>query len=187
MRDERRPVIFVEKLSKNSNTTKLGAVLLESNDCAINDHCEKTFALKDGLNRHMKAIHFQLKDKFCPHCKYRTSEAFNLRMHIARVHEGRKTSIQCPHCDKVVVNLTWHLQQYHKAQDVSAYLNTTTTTIEDSHLENKVVRKEMSDDLTVQHQLIDTDDSLKLLSAVSVEEHLALDPSQLIYPLPEGL
>ena len=45
------------------------------------------------------------------------------RMHIARVHEGRKVSLQCPVCDKNVVSLEWHLQQYHKTQDISEFIN----------------------------------------------------------------
>ena len=37
-------------------------------------------------------------------------------MHIARVHEGRKVSLPCPFCNKNVVSLQWHLEQYHKDQ-----------------------------------------------------------------------
>jgi len=77
-------------------------------------HCDKTFALRDGLTRHIKVIHMNKKDKSCPHCDYRTSEGFNLRIHIARVHEGKKFKAECPYCNKSVVSLNWHLEKYHK-------------------------------------------------------------------------
>ena len=54
------------------------------------------------------------KDKACPHCDYRTSEGFNLRIHIARVHEGKSFKAECPYCNKSVVSLDWHLEKYHK-------------------------------------------------------------------------
>ena len=54
------------------------------------------------------------KDKSCPHCDYKTSEGFNLRIHIARVHEGKKFKAECPYCNKSVVSLNWHLEKYHK-------------------------------------------------------------------------
>jgi len=185
-------------------------------------HCDKTFALKDGLNRHVRSVHFQLKDKQCPHCKYKTSEAFNLRLHIARVHEGRKTSAQCPVCDKKVVSLQWHLQQYHKTQDVSAYLNTKEEAEKDNFNQEdqlNFLNKEQANFLNAPEAegsylnapedkndflnpaeedkdgeereqlngpppLLGPEDPLKLLSAVNVEEDLALGPSHLIYPLP---
>jgi len=77
-------------------------------------HCDKTFALRDGLTRHIKVIHMNQKDKSCPHCDYRTSEGFNLRIHIARVHEGKRFKAECPYCNKSVVSLDWHLEKYHK-------------------------------------------------------------------------
>ena len=54
------------------------------------------------------------KDKACPHCDYRTSEGFNLRIHIARVHEGKSFKAECPYCNKSVVSLDWHIEKYHK-------------------------------------------------------------------------
>eukprot|EP00090_Calanus_glacialis_P017094 TRINITY_DN26719_c0_g1_i1.p1 TRINITY_DN26719_c0_g1~~TRINITY_DN26719_c0_g1_i1.p1 ORF type:complete len:633 (-),score=152.98 TRINITY_DN26719_c0_g1_i1:65-1963(-) len=77
-------------------------------------NCDKTFALRDGLTRHIKVIHMNQKDKACPHCDYRTSEGFNLRIHIARVHEGKSFKAECPYCNKSVVSLDWHVEKYHK-------------------------------------------------------------------------
>ena len=54
------------------------------------------------------------KDKACPNCDYRTSEGFNLRIHIARVHEGKSFKAECPYCYKSVVSLDWHVEKYHK-------------------------------------------------------------------------
>lgn len=77
-------------------------------------HCDKTFALRDGLTRHIRVIHMNKKDKACPQCDYRTSEGFNLRIHIARVHEGKTFKAECPYCSKSVVSLDWHIDKYHK-------------------------------------------------------------------------
>lgn len=77
-------------------------------------HCDKTFALRDGLTRHVKHIHMNVKDKCCPHCDYRTAVGFNLKIHIARVHEGKQLKDECPYCNKSVVSLDWHLDKYHK-------------------------------------------------------------------------
>ena len=66
------------------------------------------------MTRHIKVIHMNQKDKSCPHCDYRTSEGFNLRIHIARVHEGKRFKAECPYCNKSVVSLDWHLEKYHK-------------------------------------------------------------------------
>jgi len=145
------------------------------------DHCDKSFALKDGLNRHIKAVHFKLKDKCCPYCAYTSAEGFNLRMHIARVHEGRKVSLQCPVCDKNVVSLEWHLQQYHKTQDISEFINA-------AESENKpqiIGRGEGVVD-------VGGVDPLDLLSStVSVEEEeeedISIQTSHLIFQMPNGL
>ncbi|XP_023326996.1 zinc finger X-chromosomal protein [Eurytemora carolleeae] len=134
------------------------------------DHCEKSFSLKDGLNRHIRAVHFKLKDKSCQHCNYRSAESFNLRMHIARVHEGRKVSLPCPFCNKNVVSLQWHLEQYHKDQDYSGFI------------------AEESAKLMLQpdHGVLDPEEELKLLAGVTGDD-LSLAASQLIFPLTNTL
>jgi len=77
------------------------------------DKCDKTFSLKNGLNRHIKNLHMNIKDRVCPHCNYRTSEGFNLRIHIMRVHEGKHFKTTCQFCGKTVNSLNWHIKTYH--------------------------------------------------------------------------
>ena len=45
------------------------------------------------------------------------------RIHIARVHEGKKVSMTCPFCNKNVISLQWHLEQYHKTQGGLSFRN----------------------------------------------------------------
>ena len=75
--------------------------------------CEKTFTFKQGLNTHMKTIHEKIKDFHCKLCDYKTYGKSNLYIHVKRMHEGRPLKESCPHCDKVVVNLEYHLRTYH--------------------------------------------------------------------------
>ena len=41
--------------------------------------CEKSFSLKEGLDRHIKHIHQKILNYHCEHCDYKTYAGFNLR------------------------------------------------------------------------------------------------------------
>jgi len=145
-----------------------GCPFMERKERLNCDHCDKTFAQRDALNRHIRNVHFKIKDKSCDQCSYTTSEGFNLRMHKARVHEGRKVTLTCPLCNKRVNNLAWHTQQYHKHQDVSAFL--------EEEMDKNAPRSSM------------LDDPMRLLCSENGEEvDLSLATAQLIFPLPREL
>ena len=69
--------------------------------------------MPEGLKRHVRNIHLNIKDKSCPHCDYKTAVGFNLRIHITRVHEGKQFKTTCQYCGKNVNSLEWHIKTYH--------------------------------------------------------------------------
>ena len=79
--------------------------------------CSKEFQWKHGLIRHMKNIHEQKKDFQCELCDYKTYLKSNLYLHVKRMHEGRPLKESCPHCDKIVVNIEYHIKTYHTNVD----------------------------------------------------------------------
>ena len=76
--------------------------------------CTKKFTMKDGLKRHLKEVHEQIKKHACEQCEYRTFSRHNLKLHQGSIHSGvRPTKQQCPHCDKMPYNLDYHVSTYH--------------------------------------------------------------------------
>jgi len=78
------------------------------------DLCSKTFTLKQGLTRHIKVIHEQVKDYACEACDYKATSKYNMELHQGSMHNGmRPKKQQCPHCDKTPYKLDWHILTYH--------------------------------------------------------------------------
>lgn len=140
------------KIVKNIEEHKLRGCPLRKKFTKFScDKCSKTFSLRNGLNRHIKNIHMNLKDRTCPHCDYRTSEGFNLRIHILRVHEGKHFKTTCQFCGKNVNSLDWHIKTYHVEEHVKLNNLPTITNeaeetgnlpVDSKHM--KVERQEMS-------------------------------------------
>ena len=78
--------------------------------------CDKSFIGKQHLGRHLRSIHEKIKDFHCKLCEYKTDSKANLYIHVKRMHEGRPLKEACPHCEKVVVNLEYHVKTYHTVQ-----------------------------------------------------------------------
>jgi len=76
--------------------------------------CDKRFKQKIQLERHIKTVHLNIRDQECPHCNYKTTTGFNLKIHVSRVHEGKQLRKECEFCGKKVYSLEWHVYQYHK-------------------------------------------------------------------------
>ena len=111
---------FVKELDKH----------LERNQCNIPEEerrkapeakcniCNKEFRFKHALKRHMSSIHEQKKDFLCQLCDYKTYMKSNLYLHVKRMHEGRALKETCPHCQKLVVNIEYHIRTYHTHADI---------------------------------------------------------------------
>jgi len=147
------------------------------------DHCEKSFTLKNGLNRHLRAVHFKIKDHSCAKCNYTTAESFNLRMHIARVHEGKKVVLSCPLCNKNVVNLEWHLEQYHKDCLVFLDDDTRQSAAKELNLESLEPTTKSPTVVVGDGQLDLTHSSVHLLPEVDHADGLPPETQHFIFPL----
>ena len=77
------------------------------------EHCGKEFKTQASLLKHFKTVHEKVKDFHCDQCNYKTTTSYNLRVHVKRVHERRPLKDICPHCDKAVVQLDYHIETYH--------------------------------------------------------------------------
>ena len=75
--------------------------------------CDKSFAAKNNLRLHIRSIHEKIRNFPCKLCEYKTDSKSNLYIHVKRMHEGRPLKEPCPHCDKVVVNLEYHVRTFH--------------------------------------------------------------------------
>ena len=78
------------------------------------DQCDKTFALKQTLRKHIKIVHLQIRNKTCLYCDYKTYTKFNLDLHMNKMHLGIQMEKQnCSHCDKSTYKLEHHMKVYH--------------------------------------------------------------------------
>ena len=77
-----------EKLGSKTSLTR--HVILKHEDARPKtlfcNQCDKSFALKHGLSRHIDNVHLQKKDKLCLYCDYKTYSNFNLRLHASKMH-----------------------------------------------------------------------------------------------------
>ena len=78
------------------------------------NQCDKEFAWKSILAKHVKEIHSGIKDRACPNCSYATYSGSNLKLHISKMHFGTKiVKLICPHCEKPTTNIKHHTNIYH--------------------------------------------------------------------------
>ena len=62
------------------------------------DTCNKAFTARGDLKRHIKCVHYKIKDFKCDKCDYMCSIKSRLKTHIKRVHDKIK-DIKCDKCD----------------------------------------------------------------------------------------
>ncbi|CAH8640316.1 unnamed protein product [Dicrocoelium dendriticum] len=63
------------------------------------EYCDKSFALKSDLQRHATAIHLKQRDHTCEYCDKSFTQKGNLQQHVTAVHLKQKAHI-CEYCDK---------------------------------------------------------------------------------------
>lgn len=66
-------------------------------------HCEKRFAIRRDLDRHMNRVHLNIKPYTCDSCDRTYTDSWSLKNHKKTVHEGYKKPLMypCSMCDKV--------------------------------------------------------------------------------------
>eukprot|EP00088_Acartia_fossae_P024071 TRINITY_DN2504_c2_g1_i4.p1 TRINITY_DN2504_c2_g1~~TRINITY_DN2504_c2_g1_i4.p1 ORF type:complete len:580 (+),score=150.99 TRINITY_DN2504_c2_g1_i4:1-1740(+) len=85
--------------------------------------CNKSFAFKDGLERHIKHIHQKIMNFHCEHCDYKTYSGFNLRIHISKMHTKEEMEKICQFCNQKTVGLDYHIRIYHMDEHLKSQAN----------------------------------------------------------------
>jgi len=75
--------------------------------------CEKSFAFKESLSKHIKNIHQKILDHHCHLCEYKTYKKFNLKLHISKMHTKVDMKKLCNFCNQSTSNLEYHIKIYH--------------------------------------------------------------------------
>ena len=99
--------------------------------------CNKTLLHRYALQKHTNRSCNKLKDKHCPQCGYKTNSRGNMRLHVNTQHLGKPAlsesirsadiflifGVLCPNCAKLVGNIAWHLNAYHKDVKLISFLS----------------------------------------------------------------
>ena len=104
-------VVFKALKSHLRNTGCGGEVNITKLKCT---HCKTYFKVKSELDRHVNRIHKNIKDNKCQDCSYATYSGYNLKLHITKMHLGKKIEKQiCPYCNKETTNINYHIDTMH--------------------------------------------------------------------------
>ena len=109
-------------IDKNFETDEILKNHLESiHRIIICNVCNKRFAFKSHLEKHMRTVHERKTLFDCVTCDISYSTRQNLKNHIQSVHEGKKP-FQCDICKKFFsqkIQLTWHFKKAHEGKKYS--------------------------------------------------------------------
>jgi len=75
--------------------------------------CGKLFANEENVKKHIDYYHKENQKQHCPLCNFSTKYAYNMRMHMKRVHENKPFWEQCRFCEQKVSNMKSHISTYH--------------------------------------------------------------------------
>ena len=101
-------------LKRHLERTKCGTGKKAEATIPCPEGCPKMFTLQDTVDKHIRQVHLKIKNKICPFCEYKTYSRFNLKLHVTKMHEGKKMEKQqCLYCDKTPFSLDYHMQTYH--------------------------------------------------------------------------
>jgi len=75
--------------------------------------CGKLFANEDNVKKHIVYYHRENQKQHCQLCNFTTKYAYNMRMHMKRVHEHKPFWEQCRYCEQKVSNMKSHISTYH--------------------------------------------------------------------------
>ena len=71
--------------------------------------CDKMFIDEAASRKHLKTVHFKVKNFHCPHCDKSFSQRNKLTYHV-RTHSGEKP-FSCPECGRAF-SLLWNLKTH---------------------------------------------------------------------------
>jgi len=75
--------------------------------------CGKLFANEENVKKHINYYHREDQKQHCQLCNFTTKYAYNMRMHMKRVHENKPFWEQCQYCVSKVSNMKSHISTYH--------------------------------------------------------------------------
>jgi len=107
-----------KNLKKHIERTKCGQnINVEDRKDVSCDKCDSKFTTRVSLKKHLKAIHQKVRNRACLQCEYTTYSGYNLKIHVAKMHEGKRIEKEtCVSCLKEVSNLPYHNKIYHLGQ-----------------------------------------------------------------------
>ena len=84
--------------------------------------CDKLFSQQGSLNRHIKAVHDQIKDIRCIQCNFTCSQQSDLKTHIKQVHlrpaESKRMSLGEYRIQTVLKKFSIPFQREHRFNDL---------------------------------------------------------------------
>ncbi|KAJ8903500.1 hypothetical protein NDN08_004606 [Rhodosorus marinus] len=99
--------------SLESVSVDLGAV--ECSSKPLCPQCGRTFSRKYELQRHISAVHYNVKNHICPICDKAFALKQNLSSHVSEVHEKKRDS-ECDECGQLFstkYKLKRHIRSVH--------------------------------------------------------------------------
>jgi len=83
--------------------------------------CGKLFANEENVKKHIVYYHRENQKQNCQLCNFTTKYAYNMRMHMKRVHEHKPFWEHCQYCDQKVSNMKSHIGTYHPELSLVKY------------------------------------------------------------------
>ena len=80
------------------------------------DTCGRKFGVASVLKQHIKTHHGEGRRK-CPHCEKTFEGKTVLNKHIKKNHKALQQKVECPKCNKMVLDLEMHLLRNHAAKE----------------------------------------------------------------------
>ena len=95
------------KLERNESCFKRGTNICKECYKVKCEQCNKVFAHKPGLIRHIETVHEQKKPYKCDHWEYSCGQHSNLKSHMARCGSVIKSEIECQSIFEKELNSTY--------------------------------------------------------------------------------
>ena len=118
----RQHIPFEHMASSSPDASSEGKWFSSRCQCEV---CEKTFASKQVLHRHVQEIHGNPEPKHkCPKCEAKFVREENMTSHMAAIHDNCLPLLKCEACEKVFRRrgtLNRHVREVHERKIKVAY------------------------------------------------------------------